>query len=170
MSHEAMERAFSDVPNGLGELGNTRQYLLNIAKKPREAIAGILVAVLPTPDYDRVALVITSSRIIQVTQEGAIQAWPYADMSSLAVIGGEEKLFGRDFMWLRGELSASRTLNWLLPNVYYEHSTHVGRLAEDAFRRTQKTGSSNRRLRRRRRLCHFSGGGVVLDTVVPRGR
>ena len=138
MSSEALERAFAEVPNGSGELGGTHQYLPNIAEKVNEDIVGILAAVLPTPSYDRVALVITSSRIMEVTQDGTIQVWPYTDMSSLRVTGGEEKLFGRNFMWLQGKLSAgSRTLNWLLPNAYYEHNTRVGKLAEDACRRAQ---------------------------------
>lgn len=138
MSSGALERAFSEVPNGSGEFGDIHQHLPNIAEKVDEDIVGILAAVLPTPSYDRVALVITSSRIIEVTQAGAIQLWPYADMSSLAVTGGEEKLFGRDFMWLQGKLSAgSKTLNWLLPNAYYKHNMRVGKLAENAYRRAQ---------------------------------
>ena len=104
-----------------------------------EDIVGILAASPQASGYDRAALVVTSSRIIEVTPDGAIQAWRYADVSSLTVTGGQKKLFGlfgRDFMWLRAELSAgAEALNWLLPTANYEHNMRVGKVAEDKCRR-----------------------------------
>ena len=139
MSRHEMERAFSEVPNGSRELGNTHQHLLAIAEKVNEDIVGIMVAAPgDSRPYDRVALVVTASRIIEVTPDGTFEAWRYADMSSLAVVGGRKKLIGRDFMWLRGDIALGRgTLNWLLPTGYYEHNTPIGKAAEDACRRAQ---------------------------------
>jgi hypothetical protein len=137
MSRDVMEKAISEVPSSSTELGNTRQHLLEVAEKIDEDIVGILVAA-PRSGFDRVALVITQARIIEVTPGGAVQAWRYADMSSLRVVGGRKKLIGRDHMFLRVELSASEeTLNWLLPTAYYEQNMRLGKVAEDACRRAQ---------------------------------
>jgi hypothetical protein len=137
MSRDVMEKAISEVPNSSRALGNTRQHLLDIAEKIDEDIVGILVAA-PGSGVDRVALVITQARIIEVTQGGAVQAWRYADMSSLVVSGGRKKLVGREHMFLHVELSASGgTLNWLLPTAYYEQNMRLGKVAEDACRRAQ---------------------------------
>ena len=137
MSRDLMEKAISEVPGSSTEFRNTRQHLLEVAEKIDEDIVGILVAA-PRSGFDRVALVITQARIIEVTPGGAVQAWRYADMSSLMVVGGRKKLVGRDHMFLRVELSASEeTLNWLLPTAYYEQNVRLGKVAEDACRRAQ---------------------------------
>lgn len=139
MSRDAMERAFSQVPNGQRVLGNIHQHLLGIAEKINEDIIGIMVAAPgDSRPYERVALVVTPSRIVEVTPDGTFQAWRYADMSSLAVEGGRKKLIGRDFMWLRGDVGPGNgTLTWLLPTGYYEHNLPIGKAAEDACRRAQ---------------------------------
>jgi hypothetical protein len=138
MSRSAMEIAISEVPSSSRTLSNLSQHLLNISEKVDEGIAGILVAA--SDSGDRLALVVTEARIIEVTPSGAVQAWRYADMSSLSVNGGRKKLIGRESLFLNIRLSrASGELNWLLiyTNEYCDHNMRVGKVAENACQEAQ---------------------------------
>jgi hypothetical protein len=88
-----MRDAFNMLPQGATSLlANARASLLDIADDVPEEIIGILCA---TPHINgNSALVITATRIIEMTTGGAMQVFPYSELSAIRVVGGKKKFFG----------------------------------------------------------------------------
>ncbi len=81
-----MERAFSQVPNGhnANALGKVYQHPLYTGERINQDIVGVIVAAPgDSRPFDRVALVVIPSMIVEVAPYGAVQVWRYSDISSL---------------------------------------------------------------------------------------
>ena len=96
MTRQAMERAFSDLPEqSSGGLIDAKSFLMGIADDISEDIVGIMCA---TPNVKgNSALVVTPNRIIEMTSGGAMQVLAYSELSSVQAVGGAKKRFGRAY-------------------------------------------------------------------------
>jgi hypothetical protein len=133
MARQAMERAFSDLPErSSGGLTGAKSFLLDLADDVSEDIVGIMCA---SPNVNgNSALVVTPNRIIEMTSGGSLQVLAYSELSSVQAVGGAKKRFGRGYetIYLRvGSLQGGMRTYPLFGD--YEWNSRVSADAESAF-------------------------------------
>jgi hypothetical protein len=112
-------RAVSALPGPqTSTLATARPHLVEAARRIKEDVLGIL--------QSEQLLVITSSRIVTIGCDGAIEIWPYVDIRQLWLANG-----GIIFCLVTS--SERRLTAMLYGNRNYEQ--HVSMLAQDAWRK-----------------------------------
>src|SRR5262245_10805428 len=93
MSASAIDQVFAQMSSkDADRLSGHRPRLLQLGNEIHEQILGIVYS-LPTINGSS-ALVVTSTRIIELTEGGSIQVHSYAELSGIRVGPGRKKLFG----------------------------------------------------------------------------
>ena len=136
MTTEAMERAFSEMPEGNASLlASAKSHLLNIAQDVPEEIIGIVCA---SPSISgNSALVITPSRIIEMTTGGAMQVLTYSELSAVQSVGGKKKRFGGHEQILLRVISLDGGVRTYPLFGSHEWNSRLGAAAESACQRSR---------------------------------
>ena len=133
MTRQAMEKAYEQLPPGNARmLSEAKPYLDDIADEIEEDIIGIICAIPHARGCS--ALVITPTKIIEVTTGGATDVLPYSEVTSIEAVGGAKKFFGgHEQIFLRiGSISGMQTYP---VSGEYEYNSHLGNEAESVFRK-----------------------------------
>jgi hypothetical protein len=134
MTRQAMEQAFDELPEGAARLlAPARPILIDAAEDIPEDVIGIVCA---SPHISgNSAMVITSTRIVEVTTGGAIQILPYSEISGVRSVGGKKKRFGGyEAMYLLVDSMAGGTRTYPLFGDH-DWNARIGAAAESAHRK-----------------------------------
>jgi hypothetical protein len=134
MSRAAMEQALDQLPEPLARrVVKARPFVLEIASDIHDDILGILCAA----NYGHTAaLVVTSTRIIEVGHTGAMQILPYSETTQILFAPGKKKVFGgHNSSHLYVNRRGYSHLPYILWEDDHEWNVKMGAVAEAAFQR-----------------------------------
>lgn len=137
MSTEAMQRAWNELPQGDQRvMVEAKSHLMGVADQITEPIIGLICAAPNAQGYS--ALVITPSRIVEMTTGGAMQVLKYAELSGVQNVGGARKRFGskHEPFYFRVLSKGGGVRTYPLFGDH-EYNARIGAAAEAACRRSQ---------------------------------
>ena len=136
MTRQDMEHALEKLPSGANSLlSDAKPFLLDIADELQEDIIGIVCSSPHTRGNS--ALVVTPTRIIEMTTGGAMQVFPYSELASVRAVPGKKKFFGGyDGSYLLIDSSSGGTRTYPLSlSSDHDWNTHIAAAAEAACKR-----------------------------------